>query len=105
MRVASIVTGKLPVDVVKHIIRQNDMRWRACWVNASRSGLSGTVTVRFVIDRSGSASPGVQDPDAAATDISNTEFVACVVATFGRLSFPQPDEGTVNVVYQTVFVP
>jgi hypothetical protein len=99
------VTGKLPAEVIKRIVRQNDMRWRACWVDASRHGLSGTVTVRFVIDRSGSASPGVQDPAAVATDISDTGFVDCVVATFGRLSFPQPDEGTVTVVYQTVFVP
>ncbi len=100
------ITGKLPPEVIKRIVRQSPLR--SCYLNAlrgSRGRLAGTVTVRFVIDRTGAVSSAVQEPSAKTTDISDTSFVDCVVRRFGSLSFPAPEDGTVTVVYQRVYAP
>jgi hypothetical protein len=57
--------------------------------------------VRFVIDRSGAVTQAVD----GGSDLPNADVVACVVRAFTTLSFPQPPDGLVTVVYPIVFTP
>jgi hypothetical protein len=95
--------GRLPPEVIQRVVRQNFGRFRLCYENGLKGNpaLAGRVAVKFVIDRSGAvattADGGSQLPDASV--------VQCVVRSFGNLSFPQPDNGLVTVVYPLVFSP
>jgi len=97
------VNGRLPVEVIQRIVRQNFGRFRLCYENGLRTNpnLSGRVAVKFVIDRTGSL--------AAASDggseLPDQGVVSCVVRGFGNLSFPQPEGGIVTVVYPVIFNP
>lgn len=100
---SAIVTGRLPPEVIQRIVRQNFGRFRLCYENGSRSnpGLSGRVSVKFVIDRSG----GVSMASDSGSDLPDKGVVQCVVRGFGNLSFPQPEGGLVTVVYPIMFEP
>ena len=100
---AVTVNGALPVEVLQRIVRQNFGRFRLCYEQGLTRNptLAGRVTIRFGIDPSGAVSHaedgGSQLPDSLVID--------CVARSFLRLSFPQPDNGTVNVVYPMTFSP
>jgi hypothetical protein len=64
--------------------------------------LAGVVAVHFVIDRSGAVSKNERHPSTAMPDAG---VASCVVRGFGNLSFPQPEAGTVDVVYPIAFEP
>ena len=95
------VNGRLPPEAIQRVVRQNDGRFRFCYENGLRANptLAGRVTVKFVIDRHGAvavASDGGSDlPDATVRQ--------CVISSFTTLSFPEPANGTVMVVYPLVF--
>jgi hypothetical protein len=95
--------GRLPAEVIQRIVRLNDGRFRLCYEGGLRGnpGLTGRVTVKFMIDRHGavafSADGGSDIPDPGVRD--------CVVRTFASLSFPEPQDGTVTVLYPLVFSP
>jgi hypothetical protein len=91
------VTGRLPPEVIQRIVRQNYGRFRLCYENGLRSDpqLHGRVSVRFVIAPDGSVSSS-QD---AGSSLPAPGVVACIVRGFTNLSFPQPEGGTVQVVY------
>jgi hypothetical protein len=95
------VTGHLPSEVIQRIVRQNFGRFRLCYSNGLQSNpaLAGRVAVRFVIAHDGS----VQSAADGGSDLPNASVVACVVAGFRNLSFPQPEVGTVTVVYPVIF--
>lgn len=97
------VNGRLPPEVIQRVVRQNFGRYRLCYENALRAkpDLSGTVRVKFVIERDGS----VKDPKDDKSDVKDSGLVACVVKGFANLSFPQPEGGIVTVVYPIVFAP
>lgn len=97
------VTGRLPPEVIQRIVRQNFGRFRLCYENGLRTNakLAGRVSVKFVIDRSGAVATAV---DAGST-LPDTAVVACVVRSFGNLTFPQPEGGIVTVVYPIDFSP
>lgn len=97
------VTGRLPPEVIQRIVRQNFGRFRLCYENGLRVNpiLSGRVTTKFVIDRSGS----VLSTQDGGSDLPDKGVVSCVVRAFGNLSFPQPEGGVVSVVYPIVFNP
>lgn len=100
---ATQVTGRLPPEVVQRIVRQNFGRFRLCYENGLKNNpnLEGRVSVRFVIDRQGN----VVNPTNAGSDLPDAGVVSCVVATYTGLSFPQPEGGTVTVVYPILFNP
>jgi hypothetical protein len=91
------VTGRLPPEVVRRIARQNFGRFRLCYEDGLRSDprLHGRVIVRFSIATDGSVS---SSQDAGST-LPAPGVVACIVRGIGNLSFPQPEGGTVQVVY------
>lgn len=59
------------------------------------------MTVKFLIDRSGAVSMAAD----GGSDLPDQSVVQCVVRSFGNLSFPQPDNGVVTVVYPIMFSP
>jgi len=97
------VNGRLPPEVIQRIVRQNFGRFRLCYENGLRNNptLSGRVSVKFVIDRSGAVSTA-QDGES---ELPDQGVISCVVRGFGNLSFPQPEGGIVTVVYPIIFNP
>jgi hypothetical protein len=97
------VTGRLPPEIIARIVRQNFGRVRLCYEDGLRANpqLQGRVTTRFVIAPDGSVS---SSQDAGST-LPAPAVVACIVRLFGKLSFPQPEGGAVQVVYPLELVP
>ena len=98
------VNGKLPPEVIQHIVRRNFARFKLCYTNALRSNpaLRGRVTIKYVIDRDGSVKGTPQD---AGSDLPDRGVIDCVARAFQTLSYPQPEGGIVTVVYPLVFSP
>ena len=99
---AVTVTGDLPPEVVRRIVRQNFGRFRVCYQNGLRTNpaLAGGVTAKFIVDYTGAVASvtdgGSSLPDAGVRD--------CVLRAVGGLSFPSPsDGGRVIVVYPIEF--
>ncbi|AKU97071.1 hypothetical protein AKJ09_03735 [Labilithrix luteola] len=95
------VNGKLPPEVIQRIVRQNFGRFRLCYEKGLKSNpsLEGRVSVKFVIDRAGA----VSDAKDGGSDLPHADTVSCVVQSFAKLSFPQPESGNVTVVYPVIF--
>jgi hypothetical protein len=98
-----VTNGRLAAEIIQRIVRLNDGRYRFCYENALRAdpSLHGRVTVRFMIDRSGAVAVAAD----GGSDIPDEGVRRCVVTSFLGLSFPQPENGTVTVVYPIVFSP
>jgi hypothetical protein len=95
------VKGKLPSVIVKRIVRANFPRLRACYEAylAKSPGATGALSVKFEIDATGavtSASPG-------SGTLTDPALLACTVAVFKALSFPEPESGTVDVTFPIKF--
>jgi hypothetical protein len=95
--------GHLPPEVIQRIVRQNDGRFRACYERGLRSNpsLTGRVTVRFVIDRTGAVAVAAD----GGSDLPDDSVRQCVVTAFGALSFPAPEHGLLTVTYPIAFTP
>jgi hypothetical protein len=95
--------GKLPAEIIQRIVRLGDGRYRFCYEQGLRGnpGLTGRVTVKFMIDRTGAVAFSAD----GGSDIPDQTVVQCVVRSFQTLSFPEPQGGTVTVVYPIVFNP
>jgi hypothetical protein len=93
--------GALHPDVVRRIVRQNVGRFRLCYEKGLERDprLAGRVAVRFVIARDGS----VASVANGGSQLSDAGVVACVVRSFGGLSFPRPERDAVTVVYPISF--
>ena len=98
-----MVNGRLPPEVVQHIIRGNHGRFRACYERGleRNPSLAGRVTARFVIGRDGS----VSNVGNGGSNLPDPSVSQCVLRAFYGLSFPQPEGGVVTVVYPLVFEP
>ncbi len=101
---ATSVSGRLPPEVIRRIVRQNFGRFRLCYENGLRTKptLEGRVTVSFTIERDGAVSSVASD---RSTTLPDAKAVACVTRAFLGLSFPQPEAGIVRVVYPILFSP
>jgi hypothetical protein len=99
----SEVNGHLPAEVIQRVVHQNFGRFRLCYETGMRDNpnLTGRVTVKFIIDRSGAVSTALD----GGSDLPNQSVVQCVVRGFTNLSFPAPESGMVTVVYPLVFSP
>jgi hypothetical protein len=97
------VNGRLPPEVIQRIVRQNFGRFRLCYETGMRTNpaLTGRVAVKFIIDRSGSVAMARD----GGSDLPDQSVVQCVVKGFTNLSFPEPQNGMVTVVYPIVFSP
>jgi hypothetical protein len=95
--------GHLPPEIIQRIVRQNDGRYRLCYQLGLRGNpnLSGRVTVKFAIDRTGA----VAMASDGGSDLADADVRSCVVRAFANLSFPAPENGTLFVSYPIVFSP
>ncbi|CAN5422882.1 hypothetical protein BH09MYX1_BH09MYX1_18720 [soil metagenome] len=96
---STTVSGRLPVEVIQRIVRQNYGRFRLCYELGLKTNpaLEGRVSVRFVIGTDGSVSTAVKN--AGDTTLPDESVISCIVRGFSNLSFPQPESGIVSVVY------
>ena len=97
------VTGRLPPEVVQRIVRQSFGRLRLCYEQglASNPALAGDVSTKFVIGAKGDVT-AVSD---GGSKLADPAVVRCVQSAFRNLSFPEPEGGTVTVVYPVHFEP
>lgn len=97
------VSGRLPPEVIKRIVRTNVGRYRVCFENGLKVNpkLQGRVRVRFVIGRDGA----VSNVSNGGSDLPDADVIGCVVRSFYGLSFPQPDGGVVTVLSAISFTP
>ncbi len=97
----TMVSGRLPPEVVQRIVRMQMGRFRACYERGlvKNPDLAGRVTARFVIGRTGQV---ISTADGGS-DLPDPEVVACVVRNFAALEFPQPEGGIITVTYPIVF--
>ncbi|HET9955537.1 MAG TPA: AgmX/PglI C-terminal domain-containing protein [Polyangiaceae bacterium] len=97
------VSGRLPPEVIQRVVRQNFGRFRMCFNEGLRRNpnLEGRVAARFVIDRSGAVSA----VSNGGSDLPDSAVVSCVLSAFYGLSFPEPQNGIVSVVYPISFAP
>ncbi|MBI4951958.1 MAG: hypothetical protein HY908_07990 [Myxococcales bacterium] len=90
-------SGRLPLEVIVRILRQNGARFVACYAK-SASGAAcrdARASLAFVIGRDGSISRA--EPQPAATEPQDLELAACLAHEVYGLSFPQPEGGIVTV--------
>jgi hypothetical protein len=97
----TIVSGRLPPEVIQRTVRQNYGRFRMCYEQGlvKNPNLGGRVSTRFVIGRSGT----VESAQNGGSDLPDSGVVGCVVAAFYGLSFPEPQGGIVTVTYPILF--
>ena len=91
-------SARIPPAAIAQVVHANVDQFRACYDHgrAKNPTLAGRVSTRFVIDANGGVSQAVSDP---STTLPDAAVVACVVATFRSLKFPQPKGGDVTVTY------
>ena len=102
LRVAdSSIHGRLPAEVIRRVVRQNHSRFRNCYEQAllQNPGLSGRVSVRFVIGRDGA----VTHVANGGSDLPDPKVVTCVTQAFYDIGFPKPESGVVTVTYPILF--
>ena len=97
------VVGHLEASAIQRVVRANEGRFRACYVEglARTPTLEGRVAVKFLIGRDGTV---VTAEDTAVSDLPDADVRACVVRAFTALSFPEPG-GVVSVTYPFVLSP
>jgi len=97
-------TGALPVEVIERIVRQNFARYRLCYEDglSKNRKLSGQISVHFKIDEDGTIGT---KPTATTSRFGDGRVVDCVLNAMRNLSFPQPDSGVVNVVFELILLP
>jgi len=95
--------GRIAPEVIQNVVRSNFGLFRTCYeAGLQRNAkLQGTVTVKFVIDRSGAVAMTAD----GGSDIPDGDVVRCVVSGFGRLTYPPPQDGMVTVIYPILFTP
>jgi hypothetical protein len=93
---ATQVSGRLPAEVIRRVVRQRYGSFRRCYERGlgRDPNLEGLVTVRFVIGLDGA----VSSASGSGSDLPDPNVVNCMVNTFHGLVFPRSG-GTVSVKY------
>jgi hypothetical protein len=96
-------SGRLPPEQIQKIVRQNYGRLRMCYEQglARNPNLQGRVSVRFIIGRDGR----VRQVSNGGSDLPDEQVVRCVMRAYYEMLFPEPESGTVTVVYPIMFSP
>lgn len=100
----TLVSGRLPKEVIQRVVRQNHGRFRFCYEQGltRNPNLQGRIEVRFVIGRDGA----VQNvTSGSGSDVPDASVKSCLLAAFYNLSFPAPEGGIVTVAYPLVLAP
>lgn len=101
----TLVNGRLPPETIQRVVRQNMGRFRYCYERAleGNPSLQGRVVTHFVIGRDGAVAFATGESEE--TSLPDPGVVSCIARAFGALSFPQPEGGTVTVVYPLTLTP
>jgi len=91
------VTGQLPAEDVRRVVRQRFVALRLCYERGLQKDpqLSGKVTLRFVIEPTGSVAKGA----SATSEFADSSVATCIVQLLQELRFPPPAKGTVAVEF------
>ena len=97
IRQGAYITGKLPQEVVRRVVRRSFDRFRHCYEEGLRRNptLTGKITAKYVIGRDGTV-PAAQD---GGSDLPDSAVVQ------KTLTYPQPEDGIVIVVFPVLFSP
>jgi Ca-activated chloride channel family protein len=97
---ATTVSGSLPGEVIRRIVRQSFGRFRQCYERelATNPAAEGQVRVAFAIGTEGNVT------SATATGMSPM-LDGCIARAFRNLSFPMPEGSPVRVVFPLRFAP
>jgi hypothetical protein len=99
-----VVSGRLPAESIRRVVRDNFGRFRACYEDGLRRRgptLAGRVATRFVIGRDGL----VLEASDAGSEVADRDVVSCITTAFRGLQFAKPEGGIVTVVYPLVLQP
>lgn len=93
-----VVSGRLPPEVVIRTTRVNQASLQRCYDTALEKDrdLTGKITVKLVIDRSGSVSSAQAQAEPA---IKDRELGPCLARAWKRIEYPEPEGGIVVVSY------
>jgi hypothetical protein len=96
------VAGRLRPEVILSVASGKQSALSSCYGEGLRRDptLSGTVYVKFVIDRTGAVSTAQPQ-----TGIKDREVGACLARVFSGMSFPEPEGGIVTVTVPIELVP
>jgi TonB family protein len=97
------VTNRIPPEVVMRPVRARAGCVRRCYDDAlARSAtLTGSVSVRFVVDPDGWVRTARVERDGTG----DAAFAACVAKQFTGLEYPQPEGGRITVIFPMTFAP
>ena len=97
------VSGRLPPEVIQRIVRQNFGRFRLCYERGLREQptLAGRISIKFTIGPDGST----HNAQVQSSTLDSRAVEGCVVHSFAGLRFPEPEVGSVNVVFPIMFSP
>jgi pSer/pThr/pTyr-binding forkhead associated (FHA) protein len=97
------LSGRLPPDTIRRVVRQNHPRFRNCYEKGlmTNPSLTGRVGVRFVIGRAGRVTHAAD----GGSDLPDAGVVNCVTRAFYDIGFPKPEGGVVTVQYPILFQP
>jgi len=100
---AITVMGDLSPKMIFRTVRERTPDFRRCYDDAlkKRPNATGRVVVRFDITASGN----VKDAIYAEQDMGYEAMATCVSNAFRTLIFPQPNWGSVSVVFPIMFAP
>jgi len=93
--------GVLPADAIDNVVEAGYPLFARCYrdgVNRN-SGLDGTVRLHFVVGSAGA----VSEVSDRGSDLTDRQVVDCIAEGFYALRFPEPQHGTVQVLYRLGF--
>lgn len=93
--------GVLPADAIDNVVEAGYPLFARCYrdgVNRD-SSLDGTVRLHFVVGSGGA----VSEVSDRGSDLSDRQVVDCIAEGFYALRFPEPQHGTVQVLYRLGF--
>ena len=94
-------SGGLDKEVIRRVIRAHGDAMKRCYEKelVHTPKLAGKVSVAFTITPTGK----VAKAKVAESTVGNAAVEKCVVEAFGKLVFPKPEKGPVEVTYPVVF--
>ena len=93
--------GVLAPDAIDNVVEAGYPLFARCYRDgvSRNNDLGGNIRLHFVV----SASGAVSEVSDGGSDLSDRQVVDCIAEGFYALRFPQPDHGSVSVLYRIRF--
>lgn len=93
--------GELPPDTINNVVEAGYPLFARCYRDGVNRdvNLDGTVRLHFVVGAAGA----VSEVSDRGSDLSDRQVVDCIAEGFYALRFPEPQHGTVQVLYRLGF--